>query len=189
MTSYDDDTKVENTSAVGDGLSLGLGVEIIQLAYYVPDIIAAANFWATHLGAGPFYTLSHIPLQSVHYGESLGELDHSSAYGWHGAHMVELVTQHGPASPVFGERPYGLHHAAYVASNFDAELERLENLGWPTAMVASTSNNMRFAFADANQHLGHYFELYEEAQSLRDFYEFIEQAAAGWDGSDPVREL
>jgi hypothetical protein len=169
--------------------SVSPSIAVIQLAYYVPDIVAAAEHWAAHLGAGPFYTLSHIPLQSVRYGETPGELDHSSAYGWHGKHMVELVTQHGPASPVFGQRPYGLHHAAYVASHFDEELQRLAALGWPTAMVATTNNNMRFAFADANTSLGHYFELYEDADSIHDFYQFIEQASQGWDGKDPVRKL
>lgn len=181
MTSFD--------SEISGNTPNSNGVAVIQLAYYVPDIVAAAEHWATHLGAGPFYTLSHIPLRSVQYGDNPGELDHSSAYGWHGTHMVELVTQHGPASPVFGKRPFGLHHAAYIARDLDSELRRLEALGWPTAMLATTSNNMRFAFADANSSLGHYFELYENADSIHDFYQFIEQAAKDWDGQDPVRAL
>ncbi len=161
----------------------------IQLAYYVPDIYQAAEHWAANFGAGPFYTLEHIELAAVTYHGKRGNLDHSSAYGWHGNHMVELVTQHGSPSPVFGSRPFGLHHAAYVAPHWDAELARLAALGWPTAMQAQTSTAMQFAFVDANASLGHYLEIYEDAQGLHDFYAFVESAALHWDGREPVRRL
>ena len=118
-----------------------------------------------------------------------GQPDHTSAYGWHGEIMIELVQQNCRAASVFAGRPWGLHHAAYFAPDLDAELARLTRLGMPTAMTAATTAGTRFAFVDANAELGHYLELYADNPGLRAFYEMVRGAAAAWDGRDPVRTL
>jgi hypothetical protein len=56
-------------------------------------------------------------------------------------------------------------------------------------MTATAGNGLRFAFADANADMGHYLELYQDDDGIRRFYEFVRNAALGWDGHDPVRSL
>ena len=160
-----------------------------QLAYYVRDVRAAALEWAGRFGAGPFFVNEHIPLVDVVFRGVAGSLDHTSAYGWHGDVMIELVQQNCRAPSVFAGRAFGLHHAAYFATDLDAELERLRGLGIPTAMTAATATGTRFAFADANAALGHYLELYADDTGLRAFYRRVREAAANWDGRDAVRSL
>jgi hypothetical protein len=161
----------------------------VQLAYYVRDAGEAATAWAQRFGAGPFFLIEHIPLVDVVLRGEPATLDHTSAYGWHGDVMVELVQQNCRAPSVFSGRAWGLHHAAYFAADLDAELERLRCLGLPTAMTAATTNGTRFAFVDANASLGHYLELYADAPGLRAFYAMVRKAASDWNGRDAVRSL
>ena len=102
--------------------------------------------------------------------------------------MVELVQQNGDDPSVFTGRAWGLHHTAYFAPDLDAELASLEARGFPTRMTAR-AGQVKFAFADANASMGHYFEIYEEDPGLRRFYAMVEEAAQGWDGSQPLRRL
>ena len=165
----------------------------VQVAYFVANAEAAARRWTRELGAGPFFLLKHIPLEKVvHRGEPAA-LDHTAAYGQLGSLMVELIQQHGEHPSVFRDMyppgEYGLHHMAYFAADFDAELARLNELGYATAMTAHTALGPRFAFADTTARLGHMLEIYEESQGMRGFYAMVASAARGWDGADPVRKL
>jgi hypothetical protein len=161
----------------------------VQTAYYVPDVHTAAAVWAQRFGAGPFFVAEHIPLTDVVVRGRASELDHTSAYGWHGDSMVELVQQNCRTPSIFNDRAHGLHHMAYVAAGIDAELQRLSRLGIATAMTATAAGGIRFAFADANALMGHYLELYQESDAIRGFYQFVREASVGWNGRNPVRML
>jgi hypothetical protein len=159
----------------------------VQFAYTVPDVRAAVPVWAERFGAGPFFVVEHIPLVDVTIRGVATTFDHTSAYGWCGSTMIELVQQNCAMPSIFNDRPFGLHHAARFASDLDVELERCARLGMPTAMRAATTNRTRFAYVDAIQSMGHYVELYQDDPSIRAFYRFIERAAAGWNGARPLR--
>ena len=160
----------------------------VQIAYYVADVDAAAQFWVSQFNAGPFFIAEHIPLSNVVYRGAAGSLDHTSAYGQWGDLMVELVQHHGTGASVFSDRPYGMHHVAAFTADLDAELTRLVEVGFPTAMTAN-AGAVRFAFTDTTAQFGHYLELYEEAPAIRGFYAAIRAAAAGWDGRRGVRPI
>ena len=165
------------------------GHRFVQIAYFVADVRAAAVVWAQRFGAGPFFVAEHIALTSVVVRGQASQLDHTSAYGWYGDLMVELVQQNCGTPSIFDDRAYGLHHMAYFAADIDAELARLDRLGIATAMTATTAGGVRFAFADANAAMGHYLELYRDDAAIRGFYEFVRRASVGWDGREPVRVL
>jgi hypothetical protein len=165
------------------------GHRFVQTAYYVADVNAAAALWVQRFGAGPFFVAEHIPLTDVVVRGQASQLDHTSAYGWHGNAMVELVQQNCRTPSLFYDRGYGLHHMAYFSADIDAELQRLSRLGIATAMTATTTSGVRFAFGDANAAMGHYLELYQESDAIRGFYEFVREASIGWDGRNPVRKL
>ncbi len=164
----------------------------VQIAYAVPDVDAAAQRCATEFGAGPFFVRRHIAVTDVFYRGVPGVFDHSSAYGQWGAVMVELVQDHGTAPSIVRERyaPHesGLHHLAFIVPDLDAATARLATVGYELAMSAR-STSTRFHFVDAVEALGHMIELYERADRLLVFYEFVREASVGWAGDDPVREL
>jgi catechol 2,3-dioxygenase-like lactoylglutathione lyase family enzyme len=166
-----------------------------QLAYFVPDIEAAAREHSRAFGSGPFFTFNHVPLtQSMHRGVER-PFDHSSAYGQWGDVMVEFVQQHNPDPsachdlyPV-GSGHFGLHHTAVWVDDLHVAIARFESAGMPLAQISTTAFGTEFAFVDASQSLGHMIELYEGNEGLRSFYAMVRDAAQGWDGSNVIRLL
>jgi catechol 2,3-dioxygenase-like lactoylglutathione lyase family enzyme len=168
---------VSPPSVLGDGP--------VQLAYLVDDVERAAAQWAERGGAGPFFVRHHIPVSEVEVDGEPAVFDHSSAYGWWGSMMVELVAVHEPASLA---RPGPLHHVAYFVESFERATAALAGSGWP-AVLTATGGQTRFAFHDATAELGHLVEIYEGSPRLRSFYDMVREASQGWDGITPIRRL
>ena len=171
------------------------GLAVRQLAYAVQDVEAAALAHHRRFGSGPFFVLRHVVLaSSIHRGVER-PFDHSSAYGQWGAVMVELVQQHNPEpSAVHDMYPHGsgregLHHAALFVDDLDGAIARFDAEGMPLAQLSVTTTGTTFAFVDACEQMGHMLELYEPTPQLTGFYTMVAEAAKGWDGRDPVREL
>jgi Glyoxalase/Bleomycin resistance protein/Dioxygenase superfamily len=164
---------------------------IVQIAYAVEDVRAAARSFASAVGAGPFFVRHHdLPRHVEHRGEAAG-FDHSSAYGQWGQVQVELVQVHSaePASLAqIVQRPNGIHHVATFVASIDDERQRLIELGWPPVMTAETASGLRYAFHDAREQLGHLLEVYEPSAGVLKLYAMVTAAAQGWTGDDPVRE-
>jgi catechol 2,3-dioxygenase-like lactoylglutathione lyase family enzyme len=157
----------------------------VQIAYAADDVIADAERFAASTGAGPFFVLRHIPLVSSRVHGVDAPFDHSSAYGQWGPLMVELVHEHTPAVV----EPGRVHHLAFMVPSLDSAAAWCESHGWPEVLRAATSGGQSFAFHDARAERGHLIELYEPSDRLLGFYAMVADAAAGWDGADPVRIL
>ena len=163
-------------------------VNIVQTAYFVSDIEAAAKRLHALLGVGPFFVAHHIPLINVRYRGQPGQLDHSSAYVQAGAVMLELVQQNGeypsPFRDMYAPGESGIHHAAAFTADLDATLAGYAQDGYETALYAETQTGVRFAFVDARPLLGHMLEFYEESPAIRGFYALVAERAANWDGKE-----
>jgi hypothetical protein len=158
---------------------------VVKIAYTVADAVASASRWFEAVGAGPFFVKSHIPLAP---GDGV-VFDHSSAFGRWGDVMVELMEIHvvEPASAAKALMTLGVHHVTWFADSLDGESRRLEALGWPSVLTATTAGGVTFRFHDARQDLGHLVEIYERSPGVAAHYAMVEDAARGWDGQDPVR--
>jgi hypothetical protein len=164
----------------------------VQVAYAVPDVDLAARQWVADFGAGPFFIRRHIEASDVVYRNESAVFDHSSAYGQWGSVMVELVQDHGTAPSVVRERfaqgESGLHHVAFMVPDLDDVTRHLVEIGHELVMTAR-STSTRYHFFDAVATLGHMIELYERSDRLDAFYNMVRDAARGWTGVDPLREL
>jgi catechol 2,3-dioxygenase-like lactoylglutathione lyase family enzyme len=164
----------------------------VQVAYVVPDVDVAARQWVADFGAGPFFIRRHIESHDVVYRNEPGVFDHSSAYGQWGTIMVELMQDHGTGPSVvrehFGPAESGLHHLAFIVPDLDDATRQLGTMGFELVMTAR-STSTRYYFFDAIGTLGHMIELYERSTRLEAFYAMVRDAADGWTGADPVREL
>jgi Glyoxalase/Bleomycin resistance protein/Dioxygenase superfamily len=159
----------------------------VQLAYAVPDVRDAAAAWVER-GVGPFFVLDHIDVHNVRVRGGPGSFDHSSAYGWWGPVMVELICQHdGGPDPVVPDS--GLHHVAFFVDEFAEAASTLEADGRTEVLYAETGTGMPFAFHDATSTLGHFVEIYEPIERIRRFYDMVRTAGQDWHGSDPIRVL
>ena len=167
--------------------------EICQVAYFVPDIRAAARQMTDTFGAGPFFVIDRIELA---WGEHRGEncpFVHSSAYGQWGEVMMELVQQDSDgASPfrdLYAPGQSGLHHVATMVDDLPQAYTQFAERGMPIATRAATATGTEFAVLDATAQMGHFIEVYERSEGLLGFYGMVKQASAGWRGSDPIRML
>lgn len=167
---------------------------IVQVAWHVPDVEAAALRLAKLNGWGPFFVLHHIELEHCTYRGRPAILDHSAACGQAGSIMVELNQQNGGDYPSVFRDMYradqtGLQHQATFVDDVDAEVRRYEAAGFETAMRARTKAGIDYAFIDTRPLFGYMQEIYCPGQVLRGFYEMVRAASIGWDGSNPVRVL
>jgi len=146
---------------------------------------------AATFGAGPFYVVENIELEwGAHRGERCAFV-HSSAYGQWGQVMMELVQQESPGpSPfrdLYAPGESGLHHVATMVDDLPAAYAHFDAAGIPLATRSMTKTGTEFSFLDATASLGHFIEVYERSEGLLNFYAFIREAAADWDGEEPVR--
>ncbi len=168
---------------------------IRQIAYFVPDIRAAAIDHARHFGSGPFFVRERIPVPRAWHRGQERTFDHGSAYGQWGPVMVEFVQQNntGP-SPLHDVYPegsgrFGLHHTAVFVEQLGQALDELNGQGFETALYAEMGDGFAFAMVDTVAAYGHMVELYEPVPALRGFYDLVADAARGFDGAEPLREL
>lgn len=149
----------------------------VQIAYAVDpsrDLEHVAAEFRASTGAGPFVVVRNISLTSCTIGGRPGEFDHSSAYGWWGDVMVELVQEHTPS--LIG-RTAGLHHVAFMVPDLEESIAWCARQHWPTLLDAHTGTGQRFVFADARDSLGHLVEMYEPSERLLGFYDHVRQLA------------
>ena len=111
----------------------------VQVAYAVRDVVGAARRFAEQTGAGPFFVNEHIELTSARVHGRPAEFDHSSAYGWWGDVMVELVEEHTPPLVTPGS---GVHHMAFFVDDTVAAVAACTQQGWPEVLWADTTGGL-----------------------------------------------
>ena len=165
-----------------------------QVAYFVPDVVAAARAHSALFGSGPFFVAEHIALTlSLHRGRP-APLDHSSAYGQWGDVMIEFVQQNNEGPSVFrdlfpGSSDQGFHHVALIVDDMKAAMARFEAQGHETGLYAEVAPGVGFAMMDCVRAYGHFVELYEPTPMLLGVYDLVRSASEGFDGTEPIRHF
>jgi catechol 2,3-dioxygenase-like lactoylglutathione lyase family enzyme len=164
---------------------------IRQLGYVVPDIEAAMAYWSDTLGIGPFFYNPRVPIVNYTYrGE--GYVPHNSvALANSGPLQVELIQTRNDVPSMYRDFQQGgrsgLQHVAYWTDSYDADLDRLLAQGFKPVMGGEVGERGRFVYFDTEYHPGTVIELSEVAGPKGRMFDLIREAAAGWDGKDPVR--
>ncbi|MFM8564241.1 MAG: VOC family protein [Acidimicrobiia bacterium] len=157
----------------GSVLTLGAPV---QIAYSVDAGVPLRRHAVEHAsrwGSGPFVTAEHIALSSCRIDGVNADFDHSSAYGWWGEVMVELVMEHTrPVVP-----PGRLHHLAFMVESLPAAIDLCRAGDAPVVLEATTASGTDFVFCDARDSSGHLIELYERSDALVGFYDRVRAMA------------
>lgn len=169
--------------------------EIRQVAYLVPDIEAAMDYWSSVLGVGPWYYNPKVPIRNYTYRGERYEPHNSVALANAGGLQVELLQTRNDVPSMYRdfqrEGWQGAQHFAYWTENFDADLARAEAAGFKVCMGGEVGENGRFVYFEDTQHPGRHpgtvVELSEVAGPKGKLFRLIREAAQGWDGKDPVR--
>jgi methylmalonyl-CoA/ethylmalonyl-CoA epimerase len=161
-------------------------------AYVVDDIEEIVERLATQLGAGPFFLVEDVPLESVRSRGEPAEFAHDSAFGFSGGNAIELIK---PASLTpdrveerfAGARPR-IHHIGYVlpAESVGELRGELDERNLPE-YLSSRLGELDTTLHDASALLGHDIEIHVDNDGLREFFGMVRAGADGWDGSRPLR--
>ncbi|MGV0745904.1 VOC family protein [Mycolicibacterium sp. XJ870] len=163
---------------------------VCQIGYVVPDLDAAIAGWL-QMGVGPWFVIRGLPQQALYRGEPC-EVTLSLALSNSGDLQVELIQQLDDTTSVFTEflaaTGGGFHQLAYWAKDFDDAMAKLAEAGWPMVWSGGQGEGVRFAYFEppTGATIVEIMELTDASQGMATF---VRQAAARWDGSDPVREL
>ena len=166
-----------------------------QVAYFVPDAVAAARDHARLFGSGPFFVAEHIPLRKALHRGREAYLDHTSAYGQWGDVMIEFVQQNNAGPSAFhdvypeGSGRSGFHHVALIVDDLASSRRAFAGAGLTEALYAEMNDGFAFVMVDAVERHGHMIELYEGVAALTGFYAMVKNAAKGFDGTDPIRPI
>jgi hypothetical protein len=164
-----------------------------QIAYFVPDVRAAALEHHRNYGSGPFYVADDVVLPFCEYRGVPAKLNISSAFGQWGDMQVEFMQQNDDAPSIFHDvfparsGRYGVHHLAFIIDDLWAVAKSFEQEGHPIALHAKMANGIEALLIDTIQSNGHMMELYEPTPPLVELYDFIRDQSIGFDGTDPVR--
>lgn len=170
--------------------------EIRQVAYLVPDIEAAMDYWARGLGVGPWYYNPKVPIENYTYRGKRYEPHNSVALANAGGLQIELLQPRDDVPSMYRDfllAGYtGVQHLAYWTEQFDADLRSAEAHGFKVCMSGEVGANGRFVyFEEAPSEHGPYsgtvIELSEIAGPKGRLFKLIREAATTWDGRDPVR--
>jgi len=166
---------------------------IDQLGYVVDDIEAAMDHWTRRLAVGPFYFLPSPPLADVTYRGRPTGARIAVALGFSGPLQIELIQplddEPTPYRDFLAAHGTGLHHVARFVEDYDHAVAGYAARGMePYFGGRGLTEKQRFAYFDTETHGGTASEVIETAE-LGGFFDAIRTAAAGWDGSDPVRTV
>jgi hypothetical protein len=166
--------------------------EVHHHGYAVAEIEAAASWASEVLGAGPFFSITHMKIdRSEMHGREVA-FDHTSAFGFCGDLMIELSEIHPATDARLREAMQGegelpcLTHVAWLADDLDAEARRLVDAGCD-CFYRSSTGPASAAWFDSRARLGHCIEVLERSPGLDEFYGFLRAQASGWDGNEPLR--
>lgn len=168
----------------------------IHFAYVYPDFDAALARFAAG-GIGPFYTM-----QTGGIGRYRGEnhaLSVMVAFAYSGDSCMEIMAPNGEPDQQSAYDEFlrrnpqgGLHHIAYVSSDFDRTL----------AAMAADGKSLRPVQEFTDGKSGELIEIYCEPVGVDNpvlfqfvrpglfdcWFDAMREEAAGWDGSDPIRD-
>jgi len=166
--------------------------KVTQIAFIPDDFGKALDHWSGQIGAGPFYMLSHIPLDNTKYMGVPGEVDISAALGYWGDIQIEFIQQHDERPSIYRdwlrEKRTGVHHLGIVVDDFDSAYAALRSAGGVAVQETEIPNAARAAYFEVrpDEPLIEILALRPEFLTL---WDYMRRTSRTWDGKDPVRDL
>jgi hypothetical protein len=171
-----------------------LGV-VRQNGYVVGDLGRAIAHWTRTLGVGPFFTIADQPIKAFTYRGTPSSPRVAVALAYSGALQIELIQPLDDAPSMWRDAleagREGLHHVAFWTTAYDDALATLRAGGLAVAQDGRSGAggpNERFSYLEDGAG-GLVVELSESGATKARIYTLVAEAAAAWDGRDPVRTL
>jgi catechol 2,3-dioxygenase-like lactoylglutathione lyase family enzyme len=177
----------------------GLFGPIAQIGMVVRDIEAAMAHWGQVCGVGPWFYMPRYPLPRFSYrGVERPGPDLAIALAYSGEMQLELIQQRCATPSMYRDfldaGLEGMQHWAFWAEDYDAALARALAAGQHIGQAGDATGRGRFAYLDSTYRdstgpAASVVEIVELTPARAAGFARIKAAAAGWDGSDPIRLL
>ena len=165
---------------------------IVQVAYLVDDIESAMAHWLAQAGLGPWTWFRDIELDTEFDGRNF-TLHIHEALAYMGDLQIQLVQSLDPIETVTPYQEqlrasrFGVHHTAFFADDFDDTLARARAQGFERTCTMKDKAGFRYAYCQSNAMPDVWIEFLESYPALHTIFEEGIEAAASWDGTDPIR--
>ncbi|WP_183408299.1 VOC family protein [Nocardioides pocheonensis] len=167
----------------------------MQVGMVVRDLEVATEFWAQHLGIGPWIAMksSSADRRFVHRGaESPVEME--LAFSYAGDTQLEIIAQTNdapsPYKEFLDEGREGVHHLGFWPEDFEGSCSALRSAGFEELFalyLPDGSSNVTYYSSPA--FIGLVVELAPMTPFRRKYMTAIEKLAQSWDGSHPLRRF
>jgi catechol 2,3-dioxygenase-like lactoylglutathione lyase family enzyme len=164
---------------------------IRQIGYVVTDLDKALAGWV-ELGVGPWFVMRGLPQRVTYRGEPC-EITLSLALANSGDMQIEVIQQQDETPSIFTEfltaGREGFHQLAYWTVDFEATMRAVGEAGWPVVWSGGEDVGTRFAYVEPPNSPATIIEIMDLTDITTGMANFVRDAAASWDGSDPIRNL
>jgi catechol 2,3-dioxygenase-like lactoylglutathione lyase family enzyme len=165
---------------------------IRQNGYVVRNLQGAIEAWLD-AGVGPWLLLPHLTQTGSQYRGRPTAPVVSIAFANSGDLQVELIEQEDDSPSIYKEfldaGRQGFHHLAWWVDDFAAVDRAALAAGWTNVHGGDTGGMALFAYYDQGGTTSTVIEVMELTDATRWMTTTVREAAEGWDGSDPVRNL
>ena len=166
--------------------------QFIQGSWVVEDLETAIRQWQSTTSIGPFFINPHVKLdRPLHRGRP-AHFDTSVALAQAGPLQIELFQQHddapSPYRDTYAPGEQGFHHLGCFVDDIEFEIARHASQGTEIALDCYFGD-VRVVYVDTRATMGCMIELLESKPSIVTLFDYIANAAVGWDGTDPIRSI
>jgi len=163
---------------------------IFQQAYLVNDLKASIHSWSRLFGAGPFIVVPHHQTERFTYRDTAQQADVSYAFGYLGDMMIQFIQQHDDTPSIyrdmFAKGQEGFHHVGVLVHDWDAERQRLLDMGFTNACEL-WADNVNAAYFDTRSANGAFTEIHgDPPHILRSFSGWRQAHAKFKPGDNPI---
>ncbi len=163
---------------------------LFQQAYFVNDVDVAARSWSRLFGAGPFLLVPHHKTVRFAYRGTSQEADVSYAFGYLGDMMIQFIAQHDETPSIYREMfargHEGFHHVGVLVHDFEAERQRLLDMGFEVACEL-WADNVNAAYFDTRSANGCFTEIHGDPPHILGAFANWRRAHALFKpGDDPI---
>ncbi|MCV7178646.1 VOC family protein [Mycolicibacterium sphagni] len=164
---------------------------IAQIGYVVRDIDAAMDDWVKH-GVGPWFYVDRVQTDYFRYRGVESDMQMSVALANSGDVQLELIQPRNDAPSMYKDflesGREGMQHIAYWSSDYQSLLDRALRDGYTIGQEGSIGGEKgRFAYLDTETTQGTVIEISDISGPKGQFFQYIREVAATWDGTDPIR--
>lgn len=171
-------------------MNLPISRDVFQNAWVVDDLEAACLAWANQFGVGPFFLNEYRGVfDRVTYRGELAELEMRVGLAQAGPVQIELIQPLTEKCAYRDSVPSGtgFHHMCVWTRDFAQDHEYLEGLGYVAANVGQIGD-VQFGYYDTRSMMGCMLEIVTYNEPLDARFKQVADAAADWDGKDPIRQ-